>query len=312
MTKKSLFFILAIAVCIVAFVSCENTNVPATSHTHTFGEWTTIKDATCAAKGSQERSCTCGEKEMREIDETKHTEISDPAVPPTCTTEGKTEGKHCSICNSILVSQQTVSVLPHTYDDDYDSSCNICSTIRQINCKHDVPSKIEILPAVNATCTTTGLTQGMKCTLCGTMVVPQAILAIIDCTPSNWIIDQAVTKNENGFKHIECTMCGTHLDEEIILATGSLGLLYETNLNNNTCVISGLGQCTDTEIIIPQTIDSFNVIGIKGSAFYGCSNITSISIPQCVVSIGEFAFYGCTNLASINIPENVSTIVSPP
>ena len=47
---------------------------------------------------------------------------------------------------------------------------------------------------------------------------------------------------------------------------------------------------------------------IGGSAFLGCSSLTSIDIPKGVTRIGEGAFIGCTSLASINIPESVTSI----
>ena len=51
-----------------------------------------------------------------------------------------------------------------------------------------------------------------------------------------------------------------------------------------------------------------NVTSIGSSAFYGCSSLASISIPEGVTSIGNSAFYGCSSLASISIPEGVTCI----
>lgn len=65
-------------------------------------------------------------------------------------------------------------------------------------------------------------------------------------------------------------------------------------------------RCTSlTSIIIPNTIST-----IGSSAFYNCKSLTSITIPESVCEIGKEAFAECTNLASINIPEGIETISS--
>ena len=58
-----------------------------------------------------------------------------------------------------------------------------------------------------------------------------------------------------------------------------------------------------TSVTIPDS-----VIGIGGGAFYGCSGLTSVMIPDSVTSIGEYAFYGCSGLTSITIPDSVTSI----
>ncbi len=48
--------------------------------------------------------------------------------------------------------------------------------------------------------------------------------------------------------------------------------------------------------------------GVGEHAFYGCSNLINITIPNGVTSIGEWAFYGCSNLTNITIPDGVTSI----
>ena len=51
-----------------------------------------------------------------------------------------------------------------------------------------------------------------------------------------------------------------------------------------------------------------SVTSIGAYAFYGCSGLTSITIPSSVTSIGNSAFYNCSGLTSITIPYRVTSI----
>lgn len=65
---------------------------------------------------------------------------------------------------------------------------------------------------------------------------------------------------------------------------------------------------SDSDVIIPSTIDGVSVTSIGNSAFKNCTSLTSVKIPDTVISIGLGAFESCTSLTSITIPEGVATI----
>ena len=79
------------------------------------------KGATCSAQGQttytsadfQNPLYTVQTKTVTNIPVKPHTEVKDAAVAATCTTPGKTEGKHCSVCGKVLTAQQTVPAQGH-------------------------------------------------------------------------------------------------------------------------------------------------------------------------------------------------------
>ena len=91
---------------------------------HDWGEGEVTTEPTCTDAGVKTYTCSrCDTTKTEPIPETGHTEVVDPAVAPTCTTAGKTQGSHCSVCGDVLVEQQEIAKLGHNYVDHVCSRC---------------------------------------------------------------------------------------------------------------------------------------------------------------------------------------------
>ena len=93
--------------------------------------------------------------------------------------------------------------------------------------------------------------------------------------------------------------------------TGKMSSIFQIcNISEmeGTCEISSLSKSVTGELIIPDFINGYRVIGIVDYAFRNCQNISSVVIPPSIDKIREGTFYGCTQLASVSIPNSISSI----
>ena len=90
-----------------------------------------------------------------------------------------------------------------------------------------------------------------------------------------------------------------------ITSENTVAVTYYTNNYNNYDYVSG-------DVVIPSTVTydgtTYSVTSIGESAFYVCSDLTSVTIPNNVTSIGQSAFSYCSGLTSITIPNSVTSI----
>ena len=101
---------------------------------------------------------------------------------------------------------------------------------------------------------------------------------------------------ENG----SCTVCGV-LD-------ASKFLTFTLNDAGDGYIVSDCDTPATGELVIPATYNGKPVTAIGDYAFYKCTGLTSITIPDSVTSIGGGVFSGCTALKNITIPDSVTSI----
>ncbi len=164
------------------------------------------KAPTCTETGLTDKiHCSaCGETyKQEEIPALGHTDVIDSAVAPTCTQTGLTEGKHCGICSEVLVAQETVNELGHTWNNatcTEPKTCEVCSTTEGDALGHDWQ---------DATCT-----EPKTCVACG-----ETEGEALGHNYGEWVQTIAPSQHEKGERKHTCTACG-HTETEEIPATG--------------------------------------------------------------------------------------------
>ena len=185
-----------------------------------------------------------------------HTEENVPGKAATCTETGLTDGKKCSVCGDTIVANEMIPALGHK-DDDGNYKCDVCqadlctehvasdvvvenrteasctaegsydNVVKCAHCGEELSRETvvipmiahteELVPGKAATCTETGLTDGKKCSACGTTLVAQEEIPVIAHT-EEIVAGKNATCTETGLTEgKKCSVCGTTLvaQEEI-------------------------------------------------------------------------------------------------
>ena len=320
------------------------TTVAALGHSWDNGKVT--KAVTCTAAGTKTYTCTrCKKTRTETIAATGHKAVKDAAVAATCETAGKTEGSHCSVCNTVLKAQTIVAALGHSWDGGKITKAATCTAAgtKTYTCTRCKKTRTETIvatghkvvkdAAVAATCETTGKTEGSHCSVCGTVLKAQTTVAALGHDYGEWKTIKAATYTEPGQAERVCRRNASHKEyrqlpilekAKIDLSACSIQLseqtyVYDGTEKTPTVTITynekTLTEGKDYQVYFADNVNpgtaKITAIAKTDSDYTGTATITfeiRKSLPENATVIEPGAFSNCTNLVNLNIKENVTEI----
>ena len=190
-------------------------------------------ESTCTSTGLTQGShcsvCNTILIEQKVIDKKPHTVVIDNAVEPTCIKTGLTQGSHCSVCGEIIEQQEVINAAGHKWNSGEITKPADCTEngVKTYTCTVCGETKTEIInakghtsvidEAVEPTCTSAGLTQGLHCSVCNTVLIEQKV---IDKKAHTVVIDKAVepTCTSTGLAEgSHCSVCNQILVKQEVI-----------------------------------------------------------------------------------------------
>lgn len=206
-------------------------------------------------------------------------------VAPTCTEQGYTLHT-CTGCGDSY-KDTYVSALGHSYGEpSWDWSADYTNATATFTCTNDS----EHVNTLTAT-VTDEVTTPVTCTTDG----EKDYTATVTFNNQTYTDVKTVTVKKTGhsISGNSCVNCGQPASE-------GLDMVF----SEGEYTVSGIGTCTDTEILIPTTYNDLPVVSVEASAFLNNTAITSVVLPDGITSIGENAFNGCESLTSVTFGKN--------
>lgn len=91
---------------------------------------------------------------------------------------------------------------------------------------------------------------------------------------------------------------------------GSEGLAYSivSGDSGSYAVFTGIGDCTDIDIVIASEYNGYPVLELRAQAFRECKRIKSVKLPESVTELSQGFFYQCTALETVILPDSLKVI----
>ena len=221
--------------------------------------------ATCTETGEKTYTCqACRATKTETVPAVGHTVVIDSAVAATCESAGKTEGRHCSVCDKVLIEQKTVKATGHNWDEGKITQEATCekSGVKTYTCKTCKKTKTEEInalghkivtdSAVAATCEKDGKTEGSHCSVCSKVFVEQDVIPATGHTPVTDPAVAATCEDDGKTEGSHCSVCSKILTEQkIIKATGHNWdegkITKEASCERSGEIIYTCGNCQKTK-----------------------------------------------------------------
>ena len=255
----------------------ETRELKALGHTAAAAVEENRAEPTCTKEGSYDSVVYCSvckaelSREAKTIDKLAHTPAVDAAVAPTCTETGLTEGSHCSVCNTVLVAQETVKALGHDMGAYVETKAPTCTEKGEersdcSRCDHFVTREVAALGHSftnyvsndDATCTADG-TKTAKCDRCDVTDTVADKGSALGHDFSEWVETKEATCTEPGQIRRDCSRC----DHYEVLESTALGHVdFE---NDHIC-----DRCGAEDVHCHEHVDADNDGICDGCGFDDC------------------------------------------
>ena len=279
---------------------------------HDYGRYKTTMSATCTQDGSKERACNrdgCDSVEVVAIDKLGHNYSSYKIkTQPTCTEDGSKE-RACTraACNSVeavvikaLGHEEAPAVLENIVKPTCTQAGGYNMVVYCAVCDATLENEAVVLDALGHTAADPVLE---NC-IAATCIVDGSYDSVVYCSACSAELDRQFTVAYAPGHNIVITIYGATMDyacsECDVASVGSRGLEYTIGFDN-TCIVTGIGKCTDEYVFIPAYYLGKEVVGIADGAFAGTS-VKYVGIGRTVKTIGDNAFAGCELLDNVTLP----------
>ena len=221
-----------------------------------------VTEPTCVKKGYTTFTCTLCDYSFvgNYVNPPDHKYEVIPAVAPTCTSDGSTQGLKCSVCGLVIKNPEQLKKIEHTFvkTPAVAPTCNTEGCTQGLKCKlcgyvfvasTVIPKKshnIVTLPAKAPTYTTTGLTAGKKCSMCNLITLAQKVVAKLPQTSMKSAKFSVKAQTYNG--KAKKPYVTVKLGAKKLVNNVDYIVSYKNNkkIGNATVIVTGIGAYKDS------------------------------------------------------------------